>query len=230
MKRICSIFCFAAGVLGTQNLMAQNNRPRPESTTRASRIVEVPTEEGTKAAEIRQIDIADESGHKGAIVLIYESVSGAWWWTFRAAARQDTSDVLAPFLAGLRVAMSGGHLYVFGFAGHRIEVREESGRATGAADAQAKAVEELTAHWADLQGGAWLGTHFIDMNPVVGTDFLHLKDSAALAPAATLRSVVRQGKEWLVTLDGPNHDAAQITLDNSFGVVRVASVPGKAVE
>jgi len=51
MKRICSIFCFAAGVLGTQNLMAQNNRPRPESTTRASRIVEVPSEEGTKAAD-----------------------------------------------------------------------------------------------------------------------------------------------------------------------------------
>jgi hypothetical protein len=68
------------------------------------------------------------------------------------------------------------------------------------------------------------------MNPALGRDFLHLKDSAALMPTATLLLVVRRRNEWLVTIDGPNRDAAQITLDDSFIVVRVASVPGKAAE
>lgn len=230
MRRICLTICFVCGVFMTQNLMGQSDKPRPESTVRASRIIAVPADDGTRSAEIRQVDIADNSGHRGAIVLIYEPVSGAWWWTFRASARQDTSDMLDPFLSGLRIAMSGSHLYVFGFAGHRLELREESGKATGIDDARTQAVADLGMHWADLQTGAWLGTRFIDLNPIVGGDFLHLKDSAALLPTATLRSVVRRGNQWLVTLDGPNRDAVQITLSDSFGVVGVAPVPAKSTE
>ena len=114
----------------------------------------------------------------------------------------------------------------------QVNFTETNALGTGAthaaslADAQTKSTDELGARWADLRSGKWSGTRFIDLTPSLGIDFMHLKNSQAMDPSPTLRSVVRQGNQWVATLDGPNHDAAEVTLDDSFNVVRAAPLQG----
>jgi hypothetical protein len=224
MKRILLSLCFAT-VSMLVPLMAQTRNQSLTSSPRAARVINIAADVQQSAAEIRQVDISDTSGHKGALVLIYEPASGLYWWAWRATAPDDSSDVLDPFLAKLKIQIDGGHLYVFGCAGRLLEVREESGHASTLGDAQSKAVQDLSTRWADLHTGKWSGTQLADLTPSLGLDFLYLKDSEAAEPDATLRSVTRQGDRWIVTLDGPNGDAAAVTLDNSFHVVSAAKVP-----
>jgi hypothetical protein len=234
-RQFFSLF-FAAGVFLIPSLVAaQNNRPRLESAPRASRIVSIPAHDSTttneartQAAEFRQIDIADETGHRGSIVLIYESVSGVYWWSFQGTQKTETSDIVDPFLKSLRPVMNDKHLYVFGFSGHALEVREESGQAASIADAQTKAIDELNTRWNDIQSGAWFGTRFIDLSQTLGMDFFFLQGSEAVPPPPAVRSIVHSGQQWVVTLDGPNQDAAQVTLDDSFNVKGATSVPGNS--
>jgi hypothetical protein len=57
-------------------------------------------------------------------------------------------------------------------------------------------------------------------------DFFFLKGSEAVPPPPTVRSIVHSGGQWIMTLDGPNQDAAQVALDDSFNVKGVTWVPG----
>src|ERR1700744_4859142 len=101
MRSILIALSFAA-----VTLMAQGQSPSLTSTPRASHVIKIEADTAqTPAAEIRQVDVADASGHRGAVVVIYESTSGLYWWTWRATSPNDTSDVVQPFLDKLRIRM-----------------------------------------------------------------------------------------------------------------------------
>lgn len=228
MKRTTFLIILTAGTL----LVAQTQHSRISGTARPSRFIQVPDGTSNASVEVRQVDILFDPGsgprHRGAIILLYEPTSQRYWWTIEGTQPDDYADLADGFLKGNRIYDHSGRLAVFGYHDQTLTVREDSGQAADITDAQQKAMEGLDREWDSVNSDPWWGVHAIKLVPVLGKSFVFLKDSAFKLPGPTVESVTRPDDYWVVALNGPNGDGAEVALDNSFQVLRHSVGPRTA--
>lgn len=159
------------------------------------------------------------------VLMLREPQTGAYWWTYQgisANAPGDGTD--APPLDYL-VYFTGDRAVGFTFSRPFLAIREIQGRKSDFTAIQQTAVAEIERNARAIQDGSMQLVLEINIASKIDSDFLSLAGSASSFPQPKVIGVSRSGGQWEVTLEGPNHDFARLTLDDKFVLLSARRQP-----
>jgi hypothetical protein len=157
------------------------------------------------------------------LLVMREPQTGVYWWTYQEAGSGGSAAPAWEHTVFFTADRGVGFMFETPF----LLVRETQGRAATLAAAQEAAIADLQRNIQAVRDGSLAWGREINVTAKVGRDFLFLKNSASPVPQPGVASVARAGAGWEVRLEGPNKDAAILTLDERYEITGVRREPAR---
>jgi len=173
------------------------------------------------AADVQFAGGRTESGY---VVGVYEPKSGEFWWRYEVRNPSVVSGPIERMKEQVRFYRADSRLVSFQANGRFLAIRESAEHVNGLPDGMSGALASLQASLGEIESGAKEWFTLVDLSRLGRDFFLRLDNAATLDPPA-VKSVSLSARRWAVTLEGPNRDAAVVTLDDKYAVVDVRRLP-----
>jgi hypothetical protein len=155
------------------------------------------------------------------LFMLREPQSRLYWWTYQGiAAGGASSEPSLDYVLYFTDNKAGG----FNFSTPRLLIREIQGQKPDFAAIQQAAIAEVERNAQAIQDGSMQWVREVNLSSV-GRDFLYLQGSASFFPQPKVTAVSHANGRWEVTLEGPNHDFAYITLDDQYTLINARRGP-----
>jgi hypothetical protein len=175
------------------------------------------------AEQEADLQLSNGRTEAGYIVGVHDATSGLFWWRFEVANPTAAGGAIADVKERSRFFLTNSKIVSFFVAGGLLNVRESTERVSRLQDGMSNAVASLNASIREIEAGTKRWFTRVDLSRL-GNEFFLRSGSAAPRPIRIL-SVSFSGAKWEVTLEGPDHDFARLTLDDNYQLLSVTREP-----
>jgi hypothetical protein len=153
------------------------------------------------------------------VLMLREPKSGLYWWTYQGVAANASGGASPEPSLDYVVYFSDTKAVGFSFFTPFLAMREVQGKKPDFASIQQTATAEIEGNAQAIQDGSMQWVREVNVSSKIGRDFLFPGGSASIFPKPKVTAVNHSNDRWDITLEGPNHDFAQLTLDDRYALL-----------